>query len=144
MSLDVYLCEPEVDLAELKAAADLCMEHGMDVASMILKAKAESQERGWDMEEYFHANITHNLNNMAGEAGVYEALWSPEEMGWSRASDILPALEKGLNLLRSDPDRFRSFSPKNGWGTYDGLVKFVESYLEACRKYPDSVIRVSR
>ena len=26
----------------------------------------------------FDANITHNLGKMAGEAGIYEALWHPE------------------------------------------------------------------
>lgn len=28
----------------------------------------------------FDANITHNLNRMAGAAGIYDALWRPDEM----------------------------------------------------------------
>ena len=30
-----------------------------------------------DNERVYDANITHNLNSMASEAGCYEALWRP-------------------------------------------------------------------
>lgn len=29
--------------------------------------------------ELFEANITHNLNKMAKEVGIYEYLWRPDE-----------------------------------------------------------------
>ncbi len=28
----------------------------------------------------YDANITHNLGKMAGQAGIYEALWTPQEI----------------------------------------------------------------
>jgi len=95
-------------------------------------------------EEVFWRNITHNLGRMAGEAGIYEAMWRPEEKGWTKAKDIIPALEAGLSLLVADPDRYMVFNPANGWGHYDGLVSFVTEYLEACKQYPEATIRVSR
>ncbi len=36
-------------------------------------------------EEVYISNVTHNLNKMAGEAGIYEALWRPEEIGITHA-----------------------------------------------------------
>lgn len=97
-----------------------------------------------DVDEVYWANITHNLGGMAREAGIYEALWRPEELGKEKASDIIPILEVGLADLKARPDYFEQFNAPNGWGLYEHFVPFVEDYLEACKKYPDAVIGVSR
>ncbi len=88
--------------------------------------------------------MTHNLVPMAREAGVYETCWRPEKIDATLASDLIKPLQKGFDTLTSDPDRFRKLNPPNGWGTYEGLVRFVLLYLEACQRYPDTEIRVSR
>ncbi len=97
-----------------------------------------------DNEQVYWANITHNLNKMAGEAGIYEALWRPGEIGKTKASEIIELLEKGLADLKTRPEHFEKFNSPNGWGMYEHFVPFVEKYLEACKEYPDSVIEVSR
>lgn len=89
-------------------------------------------------------NITHNLNEMAQEAGIYEHLWRPDEIGITKASELIEPLYKGLVLLKSDPDRFKAFNPSNGWGNYNSLVQFVEDYLAACQEDPDAEVSVSR
>lgn len=96
------------------------------------------------VSEVYSVNITHNLGTMADKAGIYTALWRPEEEGWKVAKDIVPALESGLIQLVDRPDEFKKYNPENGWGSYDLLVDVVKSYLEACRKYPDAKIEVSR
>lgn len=92
----------------------------------------------------FDANITHNLNVMAREAGIYEALWRPEEISVTTAKELAPILERGLLDLKADPERFKKFNPANGWGDYDGLVKFVEKYLAACKENPDATVSADR
>jgi hypothetical protein len=94
--------------------------------------------------EVYEANITHNLNAMAQEAGIYEALWRPEEIGVTKAGELVLILKPGLDYLRADPERFKKHNPENGWGNYEGLVRFVTNYLAACEQYPDAVIHVSR
>ena len=94
--------------------------------------------------EVYWANITHNLNTMAKEAGLYEVLWRPDEIGLTKASELIETMEKGLALLRADPERFKAFNPSNGWGSYEGLVEFVEKYLDACKANPDAEIDISR
>jgi hypothetical protein len=94
--------------------------------------------------EVYWANITHNLATMAGEAGIYAHLWRPGEIDISKAGQLIEPLEEGLAKLRADPAFFQSFNPSNGWGDYDGLVRFVENYLMACEEYPEATIRVSR
>ena len=90
--------------------------------------------------ELFTANITHNLANMAGEAGIYEHLWRPGELDISLAGDLIEPLSAGLDWLHSDPGRFEQFNPPNGWGTYEGLVEFVDAYLRACTEHPKAQV----
>lgn len=92
----------------------------------------------------YGANITHNLGKMADKAGIYYALWRPEEKGWKTAKDIIPILEKGLKKLKQKPSYFETFNAENGWGTYEHFVPFVAKYLEACKQYPSAEINVSR
>lgn len=94
--------------------------------------------------EVFSRNITHNLNKMASEAGIYEALWRPDEHDYQKAEQIIPILRKGLAILEGDPERFKKFNSPNGWGIYEHFVPFVKAVLEACEEYPDADIRVSR
>lgn len=92
----------------------------------------------------YDANITHNLGKMADEAGIYELLWRPEELNITLAGELITRLNDGLIWLKSEPERFKVFNPENGWGDYEGLVKFVEAYLQACKENPDATIEVSR
>lgn len=92
----------------------------------------------------FDSGVTHNLNKMATEAGIYKHLWRPEEIGIAKAGQLIEPLRVGLALLRSDPARFSKLNPPNGWGDYDGLVEFVAKYLAACEAHPDAKVSVSR
>ena len=126
MSLDVYLLEgPPKKVACYCSCCD---------------NKHEREER----EECHSQNITHNLNKMAGEAGIYEALWRPDEIGITKAAQLIEPLKAGLANLESDPERFKKLTPPNGWGSYEGLVSFVRGYLRACEETPDAEVYVSR
>lgn len=94
--------------------------------------------------EVYWANITHNLVGMADAAGIYQALWRPEEIGITKASQLIEPLTKGLELLKSDPAKFEAFNSPNGWGLYENFMPFVEKYLEACKENPDADVSVSR
>ena len=94
--------------------------------------------------EVFWANITHNLNKMAEAAGIYEALWRPEEIGITQAGQLIEPLSVGLEKLKADPMYYCQFNAVNGWGTYENFVPFVEKYLEACRENPDAEVRACR
>jgi hypothetical protein len=94
--------------------------------------------------EVYSRNITHNLNKMAMEAGIYEALWRPEEIGIVRADQLIEPLTVGLDKLKADPEHYQKFNAPNGWGMYEHFVPFVEDYLEACKENPDAEVNVSR
>ena len=92
----------------------------------------------------FDANVTHNLTSMAEEAGIYKHLWRPEEIGITKASQLIEPLKAGLALMRSDPPRFERHNPANGWGSYEGFIPWIERYIAACEEYPDADIYASR
>ena len=94
--------------------------------------------------EVYWRNITHNLNKMAMEAGIYQHLWRPEEIGITKAKSLIEPLTEGLAKLEADPDHYKKFNAPNGWGTYDNFVDFVRDYLEACRANPDADVHACR
>lgn len=115
-------------------------------------------------EELYWGNTTHNLGEMADKAGIYDALWRPyrlkedfnslekdynvemefENNSVTLAKDLIPLLEKGIEDLKARPEYFEQFNSPNGWGMYEHFVPLVEKYLNACKEYPDSIVKVSR
>lgn len=93
-------------------------------------------------KEYFCAKITHNLTEMAASCGLYVPIWHPERSGLVKASQLISILREGLQNLIMDKEACQLLAPENGWGTYEHLLSFTQKYLEACEKYPESIIRV--
>ena len=94
--------------------------------------------------ELFKANITHNLSKMAAAAGIYLALWHPEDIGAKCAGDIVDVVEEGLEKMKSDPEKFEAYNASNGWGLYEHFVPWIEKSLEACKEHPRAMIGISR
>jgi hypothetical protein len=97
-----------------------------------------------DDGEVYSANITHNLGKMAREAGVYEVLWRPEEIGIRTAEQLVEPLTAGLDALKANPAHFKTLNPENGWGSYEGLVAFIADYIDAARANPQAEVYASR
>ena len=81
---------------------------------------------------------------MADAAGIYCACWRPGEINATQARDIILLLQNGLKEMKANPEHFKKFDSDNGWGTYKEFIPFVEAYLNACEKYPNAIIEVSR
>lgn len=95
-------------------------------------------------ECFFDANITHNLGKMAAEAGIYKHMWRPEELGLTKAHELIVPIEAGLLAMKANPEFYKEHDDENGWGTYDQFVPWIERYLNACKENPDATIEVSR
>jgi hypothetical protein len=102
----------------------------------------------------YTSNITHNLGEMANKANIYNALWRPyklhgyddkfEELDITYAKEIIDILEKGLKDMKNKPEYYKKYDSTNGWGLYIHFVPFIEKYLNACKKYPDAIIKIDR
>jgi hypothetical protein len=115
-------------------------------------------------EEVYSANITHNLNKMADEAGIYNALWRPyqlkpeynipeddlqaeykfEEANPVRAHEIIDIIEKGLEDMKARPKHYEKFNSSNGWGMYHNFVPWIEEYLKALKEFPEAQVVCDR
>lgn len=98
---------------------------------------------------FWHSNITHNLGKMTAQCicecpnkvSLYQLLWRPEEIdllgkGGILTSSYIKALSICLNDLKEHKDFYEKFNPDNGWGNYDSLVNFTESFVNAVNKIP--------
>lgn len=93
------------------------------------------------MAEVYSANYTHNVTHMWRLAGVYDALYNSEG---KKAEEILLELERGLNAMKAEPEKYRALNPVNGWGKYESAVEFLEKFLQACYENSSAVITVSK
>lgn len=95
-------------------------------------------------EALYERNITHNLNQMAKAAGIYDCLWNPNETGITHANQIIEPLSIGTAKLATQKRVFEEFNAPNGWGMWEHFLPFCADYLQACRDYPDALVRVSK
>lgn len=133
----------------------------------LIRKKKVSYDDGATWEEdkdiVYSCNITHNLAEMAGEAGIYEALWKPyrlrpdyvptddynKEMEFEEsceilAEEVIPIIEKGLKDMKARPEHYKKFDSPNGWGLYVNFVPRIEKYLTACKENPKAIIEIWR
>ncbi len=126
MSLDVYLYE-QTETTQKCVCSECGHEHDHTYRKKL-----------------FNANITHNLGKMAKECGIYKIVWRPDENYITHAAQLIEPLEKAIGQLASHPEIFEKLNSENGYGTYEGFLNFITRYYEACVKYPDAKIEVSR
>lgn len=146
MSLDVSLKIKSQKFADWKLCREFALIGAENQSPKVINAVDTFFQdiKPDEYEEIYDANITHNLNEMANEAGIYKHLWRPEEVGITTAKELIKPLTDALDKLRKNPEFYKKFNPHNGWGTYNGLVAFVEQYLSACTENPEAIVTVSR
>lgn len=109
-----------------------------------LKMKVDTGSKEPYEVTLYDDHITHNFGKMAAEAGVYDVLWRPEEIGITTAGELIQPLAEGLERLRSDPAHYEKFNPANCCNSYRYLVGFVADYLAACKEHPKASVSARR
>lgn len=92
----------------------------------------------------FDANITHNLGTMADKAGIYKALWHPEDVGIKKALELAHILAPAIADMDARPEYYKTFDAKNGWGTYKDFAPWLKKLYHACIMHPNAEIKVDR
>ena len=91
-------------------------------------------------ENLWEGNVTHNLTKMAehivvGQYDFYMLLWHPNDNGFHTATkEYRELIYQGLSYMLSHRKELEQYNPENGWGSYDSLLSFVQSYAEALSK----------
>lgn len=143
MSLDVYIKfkEPRKE--------NYFLNHPYSYSNL-----SKGDEEAFHLEETWHGNITHNLNEMANhipiklkdrETTLYYICWRPEELFETPTTDlVLEGLLQGIWFMIYHRKELLKYNSPNGWGTYDGFMKFLLNYKQACEDNPDCIIEADR
>lgn len=118
---------------------DRCMVTQSQSLDIYLKIMVDTGGREKRNLQCFWGNSTHNVSNMWKEAGVYDALYNSEGM---LAADLIPALEKGLKIMRKNPNKFNAMSHPT-WGSYELALPFLNDFKNACIDHPKSKVFVT-
>lgn len=51
-------------------------------------------------------------------------------------SEAAGPLADAVNRMEADPDTYREMNPPNGWGDYEGALRFLRRLAEACAANP--------
>ena len=75
-----------------------------------------------------------------GELNYYPNFMEAMNAGRKEALKTISLI---LKELTSNADYYRNMEPANGWGNYDGAVKFLSDTLHALIHTDDSYVRIS-
>jgi len=100
----------------------------------------------WDASIRVHTGIswhevedidsyTFNVSEMYCKAGYCIGNASGE-----RCDIILPILHDLYKELKSNPEEYKKYNPLNGWGNYEGALKFLSHIIEACERHPSAYL----
>ena len=163
MSLDITIISPEsikkkstgiyarIDGQTRELTKEEVIKHFSDVdPDTIIEEEIET-------DEFWHGNITHNLCGMAEDCesfdeydqcyNLYDLLWRDTQAPFTGdyLNVYIAHLAYCLYVLKNDPKHFKQFNPSNGWGTYEQLCDFVESFIRALVNMPSgSTIKYSK
>lgn len=93
----------------------------------------------YEDDNFWHGNITHNMNEMASEVPIegteltlYDLLWRPDEHNIASAGSpgYREYVLKGYLYLRAHKAELLRLNPDNGWGNYDQLLAFTLDFLQ--------------
>lgn len=139
MSLDVHIIFKE------PRECNFFLDHPYSYSNL-----SEGDKRNFSVEDDWWGNITHNLGEMAshipvGDTDLYMACWRPEEIGIKTAGEVLPLLKEGIRYMVDHRKELLEYESPNGWGTYNGFMKFLLNYKQACEDNdPECEIYASR
>jgi hypothetical protein len=87
--------------------------------------------------EVFATNYTSNVAGMwrfaMERSGAGMEVW---QTGGMTGAEAAPLLEGALSHMQAFPVLYGPFEPDNGWGNYEGAMKFLYETVEACEAHP--------
>ena len=87
--------------------------------------------------EIYETNITYNLAPM-----YYKAI--DKELGLKKIKGMsckkaLPIIENAIKDMIDNKEEYKKLNPKNGWGTYDGLLEKFKEIRNICEDNLDGI-----
>lgn len=82
------------------------------------------------------ANITWNVRELIKQSSGWD-IKNEDENGFIK--DWIPMIENGIEELTNNPEKYRQYEAKNGWGTVESTLGFYKDCLNKYREYKNSI-----
>lgn len=84
-------------------------------------------------------NYTYNVSAMFmkafGDGGIHN-------LADMQAGTAIPFIKGAIDHMRNNAEDYRKLNPKNGWGSYEGAIGYLESILGHCKEHPLTTIQI--
>lgn len=90
--------------------------------------------------EIYEANVTYNLADM-----YYKCIDKDKgfrKLDGMNCKEALPIIENAIKDMLNNADEYRKLNPKNGWGSYEGLLKVLQEMRSCCESNLDGSINI--
>ena len=84
-------------------------------------------------------NYTYNVSPMYKKAMGC----SISEFNGKLAKEVLDILSQGIYNMTNEPEVYKLMNPKNGYGNYEGALRFLQEIHDVCKENQDYIIEVS-
>lgn len=85
-------------------------------------------------------NYTYNCSEMFVDASECDK--SLGDLHGMSCQEAEPIIAKAVENMQKNPTKYKAMNPENGWGNYDGFLRYVEKLLKECRANPKCTIGV--
>lgn len=84
-------------------------------------------------------NYTYNVSPMFfrafGEGGI-------RKLHGMTGEEAAPLISTAMEYFREHADELRAINPANGWGDYDGALRFLGMILDEAQEHPKALVGV--
>lgn len=90
--------------------------------------------------DVYEDNITYNLAPM-----YYKCIdinGGLKALNGMKCKDAVPVLNRAIDDLIENKEEYEKLNPKNGWGSYEGLLKSLKSLRIACLENPSGKVEI--
>jgi hypothetical protein len=96
-------------------------------------------------DERIGTNYTSNVWRMWDEAlgTANDSMSALYHLSGEVCGDIVEQLERAVDDMIARPDFYRQWNPANGWGDYEGALRYLAGIEAYCRAYPKARLRIS-
>jgi hypothetical protein len=91
------------------------------------------------------AIVTESRNMTSNVAPMWRAAGAQlHDFHGEPANLCAPALRDAIARMLADPDTYRAMAPANGWGSYDGCIRYLQALADDFEAHPLATVAVSR
>ena len=85
-------------------------------------------------------NYTYNVSAMYYKAFRGDGLKTIDGM---KAGDAISFLKEAIIYFIEHEDELKLLNPENGWGDYEGALRYLQNILVECKLHPACTVRIS-